>query len=396
MTSIPKLGTMLNQLIGKPSVSCVHPDIDMSNLTVISALAEWLESMGYQTTVSTLPDQTKNQPQKANLVAVLYPENVEPEEDGSIHGGLILAGHTDTVPFDESLWNSNPLAITEKDNRFYGLGTCDMKAFFAIALEAISRYKSSDLKKPLILVATADEESTMDGARLLVEQNKLHADYALIGEPTNLKPVRMHKGMMSDAIIINGQSGHSSNPELGASALEGMQSVMQDLLQWRTQLQQQYKDPAFTVPVPTMNFGHIHGGDNPNRICGSCELHFDFRCLPGMSQTELRQQIKEITARSLRNTPLTFEYKILFQGIPAFETNTDSDIVQLTESLSGHSAHSVAFGTEAPFFQQLQCETIILGPGSIDQAHQANEYLSHDQIKPMIKLIQQLVEKTCL
>jgi len=145
-----------------------------------------------------------------------------------------------------------------------------------------------------------------------------------------------------------------------------------------------------------MNFGHIHGGDNPNRICGSCELHFDLRCLPGMSRNELREQIKQITAKSLANSNLSFDYKILFQGIPAFETNIDSDIVKMTESLSGHSAHSVAFGTEAPYFQSLQCETIILGPGSIDQAHQANEYIEHNQIKPMQQIIQNLIEKTCM
>lgn len=395
MNDFPDFPHMLNSLISKPSVSCVHSDIDMSNMPVIGALEEWLNQAGYETSVNALPDQA-NGKKKANLIAILYPNNMCPAEDGSVHGGLILAGHTDTVPFDESLWDSNPLAITEKDNRFYGLGTCDMKAFFAIALQAVAKYKSSDLKKPLIIVATADEESTMDGARALAEQNKIHADYALIGEPTGLKPVHMHKGILSDAITVIGQAGHSSNPQLGASALEGMHKVMQALLSWRDTLQAQYQNPAFTVPVPTMNFGHIHGGDNPNRICGTCELHFDLRCLPGMSRHELREQIKHITAQSLANSDLRFDYDILFEGIPAFATDADSKIVKLTESLSGHSAHSVAFGTEAPYFQQLQCETIVLGPGSIDQAHQSNEYLAHDQIKPMLKLIQQLVEKTCL
>jgi len=394
--NLPKFQQMLGTLISTGSVSCVHNDIDMSNLPVIHVLEEWLSQAGFVTQINILPEQADQANQKANLVAVLYPDNIKPSDDGSVHGGLILAGHTDTVPFDESLWDSTPLAVTEKDNKFYGLGSCDMKAFFAMALTAIEKYKSSDLTKPLILVATADEESTMDGARYLVEQNKLHADYALIGEPTNLKPVHMNKGMLSDAITVIGQSGHSSNPQLGASALEGMHRVMHDLLAWRDKLQQQYQNTAFTVPVPTMNFGHIHGGDNPNRICGSCELHFDLRCLPGMSRNELREQIKQVSAQSLANSDLRLDYNILFDGIPAFETDINSEIVKMTESLSGHSAHSVAFGTEAPYFQSLECETIILGPGSIDQAHQANEYLAHDQIKPMIKLIQQLVEKTCM
>ncbi|VAW77453.1 Acetylornithine deacetylase [hydrothermal vent metagenome] len=394
--NFPKFQQMLTTLISTGSVSCIHQEIDMSNLSIIQVLETWLAQAGFVTQIELLPNQAHSSNQKANLTAILYPDTVKPTEDGSVHGGLILSGHTDTVPFDETLWNSAPLAVTEKDNKFYGLGSCDMKAFFAIALTAIEKYNRSDFKKTLILVATADEESTMEGARVLAEQNKIHADYALIGEPTNLRPVRMHKGMLSDSITVIGQSGHSSNPQLGASALEGMHQVMQDLLVWRDQLQQRYHNNAFTVPVPTMNFGHIHGGDNPNRICGACELHFDLRCLPGMARNELREQIKEITAQALVNSNLHFDYKILFQGIPAFETDSNSEIVKMTEALSGHSAHSVAFGTEAPYFQNLKCETIILGPGSIDQAHQANEFVAHNQIKPMIKLVQQLVEKTCM
>ena len=133
----------------------------------------------------------------------------------------------------------------------------------------------------------------MDGANMLVATGKPRARHAIIGEPTDLRPVRMHKGMMMEAVTVTGQSGHSSNPALGRNALEGMQQVMADLLAFRDELAARHRNPLFEVEVPTLNFGCIHGGDNPNRICGECELHFDLRPLPGMDLEELRAVIRE-------------------------------------------------------------------------------------------------------
>ena len=266
------------ELIEIPSISSVSPEWDMPNQPVIDWLAERLEAGGWRVELIDVPDK----PGKTNLLATL----------GRGDGGLVLAGHTDTVPCDPERWNSDPFALAERDNRLYGLGTADMKSFLALAMAACAELDPAALKTPLMLLATADEESTMAGARALVAAGRPKARFAVIGEPTGLKPVRMHKGILMEAIRVEGRSGHSSDPSLGANALEGMHEIITALLRWRDNLQAQSSDAAFAVPVSTMNLGHIRGGDNPNRICGSCELHIDVRMLPGMDRQALRQELR--------------------------------------------------------------------------------------------------------
>jgi len=217
----------------------------------------------------------------------------------------------------------------------------------------------------------------------------------VIGEPTGLRPVHMHKGVMMEAIRVVGRAGHSSDPALGNSALEGMHRVIGELIAWRTELQARYRNPLFRVAVPTLNLGHIHGGDNPNRICGHCELHFDIRPLPGMDLDALRGEVERRVGHVLRDSGLSFERRALFGGIPAAETAATTDIVQAAERLTGHSAEAVAFGTEAPYLNQLGLQTIVLGPGDIDQAHQPDEYLALDRVQPMQDIVRGLVRRFC-
>ena len=253
----------IRQLIATPSVSSVNPPFDMGNRPVIDLLANWLEEAGFAVQIQPIPGR----PDKANLIAV----------KGRGEGGLVLSGHTDTVPYDDALWSTDPFRATEKDHRLYGLGSTDMKSFLALAIAVAEEIPANQLQAPLYLIATADEESSMSGAKALVAAADIGARHAVIGEPTGLKPVRMHKGVMMEGIRVIGRSGHSSNPALGRNALEGMCQVMSELLEFRTELQQQYRNPLFSVPVPTLNLGHIHGGDNPNRICGQCDLSIDLR-----------------------------------------------------------------------------------------------------------------------
>ena len=377
----PDLRALLTGLIATPSMSSVSPAFDTSNRPVIDLLAQWLFDLGFQVEVLPLPTQ----PHKANLIATL--------RHGP--GGLVLAGHTDTVPYDEGRWNHDPFRLTEADNRLYGLGTSDMKGFFAVAIEAARRFDAKQLQQPLILLATADEESSMDGAQALVELGRPKARYAVIGEPTGLRPVNAHKGIMMEGIRLTGRSGHSSNPALGNSALEGMHKVIGELLAWRSELQTGHRDPRFSVPVPTLNLGHIHGGDNPNRICGECELHIDLRPLPGMELDELRAVMERRLGETLAGSGLQLDIRRLFHGTPAMHTAETSEIVQVAERLTGHSAEAVAFCTEGPYLNALGMETIILGPGDIDQAHQPDEYLALDRIEPMIGILTQLIERFC-
>lgn len=377
----PDLITMMKQLIETASISSVQPALDMSNLPVIELLAGWLEDLGFAVEVPAVP----NEPGKANLIARI----------GAGTGGLVLAGHTDTVPCDEHLWSHDPFQLTETDGRLYGLGTADMKAFLALALEAARHENAKTLTAPLTILATADEESSMTGAKALVAQGKSLGQHAIIGEPTGLKPVRMHKGIMMDAIAIHGRSGHSSDPSLGANAMEAAHAVIGDLMKWRGEIRARESNAAFAVPYATLNLGHIHGGDNPNRICGDCEIHIDLRPLPGMDTEELREELRARVRRVLENTPFELEFRVLFDGIPALETAADAAIVSAAETLTGQDSSAVAFGTEGPYFKKLGTDTIILGPGDIEQAHQPDEYLALDTIQPTLQILEGMIHRFC-
>ncbi|NKI18164.1 acetylornithine deacetylase [Spongiibacter sp. KMU-166] len=377
----PRLLDMMGQLIALPSVSATSERWDMGNRKVIEQLANWLEPLGFKVRIMPLAN-----PDKANLIATY----------GSGEGGLVLAGHTDTVPYDEAKWQSDPFTLSERDNRYYGLGSADMKGFFALVIEALKPMLEQNFKSPLIILATADEESSMDGARALVKADLSGARYAIVGEPTGLRPIRAHKGMMMEGITITGRSGHSSNPALGNNALEAMHEVMGALMTLRGQLQQQYHHPGFAVPGPSMNFGCIHGGDNPNRICGQCELHFDIRPVPGMEVAATRERLQQLLTPIAERRKINIGLRELMPGIEAYEQAANSELVQMVEQLTGLGAETVGFATEASFFQKLGMQTIVMGPGHIDQAHQPDEYLGADQITDGITLLQQLIAKVCL
>ena len=371
----------LRQLVSTPSVSSTDPNWDQGNREVIDLLATWLSDMGFSTEIQDVAADGA----KANLIATL----------GSGPGGLVLAGHTDTVPFDEGRWQSDPLALTERDQRLYGLGSTDMKGFFPLAIAAASQFLDKPLRQPLILLATADEESSMNGARQLAAAGRPKARAAIIGEPTSLVPVRMHKGIMMEAVRVTGRAGHSSNPDLGNSALEGMHAVMGELMAYRQQLGERYHNEFFKIAVPTLNLGCIHGGDSPNRICGQAELHFDLRMVPGGDNATVHGEIGQRLAEVASRHALDIELRPLIQDVAPFEQPADSELVRLAEKLTGHSSEAVAFATEAPFLQQLGMETIVMGPGSIDRAHQPDEYLELEQIQPCIALLQQCIRHYC-
>ena len=377
----PSLNAMLEGLIAAPSVSCVNPELDQSNRRVIDLLAQWLDGAGFRTEVLDVPGR----PGKANLVGTL----------GAGAGGLVLAGHTDTVPYSEDRWTHDPFRLTEDGGRLYGLGTCDMKSFLGIAIEAARGLEAKDLKRPLVILATADEESSMSGARALAEAGRPLGRYAVIGEPTGLKPVRLHKGVMGESVRLTGRTGHASDPSLGRNALDGMQEVMGDIMAWRAELMERYRHPAFALPGPTVNLGHIHGGDNPNRICGDCELHLDLRVLPGMRADDLRAELAQRVEAVAGRRSLEWEVKPLFAGIPPAETPAESAIVKAGEELTGHVAEAVSFGTEAPFFNRLGMETLVMGPGDVAQAHQPDEYLEAARIPPTLALLRGLIRRFC-
>lgn len=218
---LPTLKDQFAALIAAPSVSCTQPALDQSNRQVIDLLAGWLGDLGFKCDIQQVS------PGKFNLLA----------SRGTGPGGLVLAGHSDTVPYDEQLWASDPLKLTETDGRWVGLGSCDMKGFFALVIEAVIPLLEHGFKQPLLILATCDEESSMSGTRALAEAGQPLGRAAVIGEPTGLRPIRMHKGILMDRIDILGRSGHSSDPSLGRSAMEAMHAVMGELMGLRQQWQ---------------------------------------------------------------------------------------------------------------------------------------------------------------
>ena len=300
------------------------------------------------------------------------------------------------LPVEGQNWDSDPFELSERGDRLYGRGSCDMKGFFTAIMAAVQSIDPKKLKQPIIVVATADEESGMAGAKKLLHEGRPQARYAVIGEPTSNRPIRMHKGILMESIRLVGSSGHSSDPSLGQNALEGMHHVIAALLRYRLEIQQQHICDDFAVPHPTLNFGAIKGGDNPNRICGDCELHLDARLVPGLSVNEVRTEIQRLATINAREFGLNVEFKALFDGIESMETSSASHIVKTCEALTGFSASSVDFATEAPFLNQLGMETVIMGPGSIKLAHQPNEYLELRELDRCRQLLEQLIQNLCL
>jgi acetylornithine deacetylase len=370
---------MIAALIATPSVSCVHADLDMSNRAVIDRIAEWSEGLGFEVEIQAVDEG------KSNLIA----------RAGKGSDGLVLSGHTDTVPCDPTLWSSDPFSARETDDRIYGLGSCDMKSFLALALTASSGFDLDNLKRPLTLVATADEETTMSGARLIADNGNKLGRFCVIGEPNGLAPIRQHKGNLTMSVEYLGQSGHASDPALGNNALEGMYHLMTALFAYRARIAGQYNDPAFTIPTPTMNLGHIHGGDNSNRICGACELLIDIRFLPSMSYAALQSDLEQMAASVATTRGLEVHTQTFGEG-RAMDTDEASELAQYLTHLTGKQTGSVAFGTEAPYFNSMQTETIVIGPGSIKQAHQPDEFLPLAQIDPTIHLLRSLIDRFCV
>ncbi|CAH0541686.1 acetylornithine deacetylase [Vibrio marisflavi] len=375
---LPGFKEIYSGLISTSSISSTDPSWDEGNLQVIEKLESWLNDIGFDVQINQV------KPGKYNLIA----------KKGSGEGGLLLAGHSDTVPFDQGRWNYEPHALTEDNNRFYGLGTADMKGYFAFIIDAVKNIDWSKQTKPLYILATCDEETTMIGARDFAHNAPFKPDYCIIGEPTSLVPIRAHKGHVANAIRITGKSGHSSDPALGVNAIEIMHEVLFALKNLRDDLIKQYHHPGFAIPTPTLNLGHIHGGDSANRICGCCELHYDIRPLPGISLDGLDNMLKHCLQEVEQKWPGRIAITPLHEPVPGFECQHDHPFISQMETICELPSETVNYCTEAPFLQQL-CPTLVLGPGSINQAHQPDEYLDFKFIQPTLDVLSKAIYKYC-
>ena len=373
---------MLASLVGTPSVSSPDVRFDQSNRGVVELVAGWAERLGMRVELLPLPGQSE----KLNLIATL----------GEGDDGLVLSGHTDTVPYDEHGWSHDPFVLTEADGRLYGLGTADMKAFFPAALHAIAATDRATIQRPITLLGTADEESTMNGAAALANSGRRLGSVAVIGEPTGLVPVRKHKGVWMSKITIEGRSGHASDPNKGVNAIEGLGRALAALEHWQRVLAERHTDPEFDVPHPTINLGRVLGGDSPNRICAHVELDLDMRLLPSMASQEVQAELRDVVGDALQGGEWSFAAEPTGVDVRPYALPEESRFCRLVESITKRPSRAVMFGTEAPFFEQLGLETVVLGAGDIDVAHRPDEYVRVAAMEEATNLYGQIIRKVCV
>lgn len=284
---------------------------------------------------------------------------------------LALVGHTDCVPFDPA-WKE-ALTLTEKDDKLFGRGACDTKAFIACALHAAER----NPREGLMLVFTADEEVGCTGAKKLVTLKQGRARYAIVGEPTSLIPIRAHKGYCTADIEIFGREGHSAYPDQGASAIFRAARFIK-LLEERSHGElraTQHQDSEFEPPFTSVNVGTIAGGKAKNIIPGSCRFIVEWRPIPkqpaSFVASMLEQIVKELSAED-PGFQVELRVNRMDRGV---DTRADSRVVQFLQQQTGNAPQTVPFGTEAPQLTELGAEAVVFGPGDIRDAHKTGEYV---------------------
>jgi acetylornithine deacetylase len=339
---------------------------------------------------------------KANLAAVIGPARADRE-------GLTLCGHTDVVPATEPEWTSDPFRAVPSGDTIVGRGTADMKGFLALAVAAFAETDSGSLDRPLALLFTYDEEVGTRGARRLVETGGTPEPLprrTIVGEPTSLTPARLHKGHLRARISIQGRAAHSGVPHIGRSAIEPAARVVVALTELRSALESESPDHATAfpqVPFVTLNVGTIQGGVAANVIPDRCEVELGARLLPGMDAGPLVARIEAAVANAIGETP--YEIEVVGDSPPALLDETSDLWAWLSaetarESRGGSAdgpagSSSVPFATDAGWLQQLGFECVIWGPGSIEVAHRANEFVPLEDLSRGRDTIGRAVAQWC-
>jgi len=330
---------------------------------------------------------------KSNLMATIGP---------NIEGGVVLSGHTDVVPVDGQPWTTDPWVLTRKDGRLYGRGTCDMKSFLAIALAAAPQFAKADLKRPVHYAFSYDEEVGCLGAPDMIDEivkSVPRPAAVLVGEPTDMQAISGLKGISTWKVTVTGKEAHSSMPYLGASANMAAIRLLTYLVKMAEDLEAR-ADPAspFLPKGATITVGMINGGTATNILARECIFFFDLRCPPGQDP---REAVKPFLAEA---AAVDAELKVRFEdcGVlvenrsltPAFAPEKDGYAEGLARRLAGDNGpmRVASYGAEAGQFQQAGFSTILCGPGSIDQAHQPNEFIEISQIERGAAFMSRLIE----
>ena len=317
--------------------------------------------------------------------------------------GVILSGHTDVVPAIPKEWTSDPYVAREKDNKVYGRGTCDMKGFIACTLAVAPLFASKKLKAPIHFSYTFDEETGCLGAPFVLADLKkrdINFSACIIGEPTSMKAITAHKGYNEYITYFTGLSGHASNPENGVSAIEYAIRYSNKLIELRDELKKRNsKKTSFSPSYSTLQIGKISGGIGANVIPDQCSLEWEVRPINKDDGDFVSKNIdsfaKDILLPEMKkNNPKGNIKKEIIGEVVGFNKEEKSEAANLVCNLTGDNAkETMSFGTEAGLFQNSGISTVICGPGSIEQAHTVDEYITFDQLKKCLKMLISLQEK---
>ena len=384
----------LTRLIGFDTVS------RHSNLALIEDVQAYCEHLGL--TVDLTFNEAKN---KANLF-VTVPAGANADE---VNHGLVLSGHTDVVPVDGQEWTSEPFIATIRGDKLYGRGACDMKGFIACALtllpQAAKLSKNGQLRRPLHLALSFDEEVGCLGAPLILADLKARGitpDYCIVGEPTKMTMVVAHKGIAVYRCRVHGKSAHSSLTKQGvnaisyASRLIGYVDTLAEELSHRDGALDD-NDALFDVPYSTLSVGTIKGGTATNIVPNLCEFTFDYRNLPHMTQDDIlapiQAKVAELSAQMQARAADTGIELMQEESVPAMTDSDSAELQALIAALTGDDKrHKVAYATEGGQFTNAGIPTIICGPGSIEQAHKADEYVELSEIERCDGFLQKLLD----
>ncbi len=366
---------MIDRLIEFPTVS------RDSNLGLIEFARDYLAGLGVRPHL--VYDRHEK---KANLFCSLG------DEGAMKAGGLVLSGHTDTVPVDGQDWASDPFRASHRDGRIHGRGSADMKGFIAIALAWAPRFLAAAERTPIHLSLTYDEETTFLGVRGLVAdlaERGIEPAACIIGEPTDMQAIVAHKGKRDFCCRVRGREAHSALAPTGVNAIEFAARLIAYIRAVADRMSRgEPRDARFGVPYTTLQTGTIRGGIATNVVPRDCEFTFEMRNIPTTPTDALVEEIvgyakRELLPEMRRVAPdadIAFEPGL---NLPAFGIAPDAPVVQFAQRLA-RTAHlgtgAVSFATEASIFMNAGIPTVVLGPGSIEQAHKPDEYISYAQV----------------
>ena len=373
---------MIEKLVGFPTVS------RDSNLDLIGFVREYLAEHGVESHVVPNPEGTK-----ANLYATVGP---------AVEGGVVLSGHTDVVPVDGQPWDTDPFTVTERDGRLYGRGTCDMKSFSACGLALVPEMLEAGLKRPIHFALSYDEEVGCQGAPSMIAElvERLPAPRAVIvGEPSDMRLVNAHKGISGFETVVTGHEAHSSQTHRGVSAVMNAARLIHFIDEMARECASRPRpESGFVPPYTTIHVGMVKGGTAGNIISRECRFVWDLRNMPDDDPQPYLERFEaycrdEVLPEMRRIAP---EADIVTRGnysTPGLRAEPGSAADALVRALTGdNDTGVVSYGTEAGQFQEAGFSTIVCGPGSIDQAHQPNEFIERSQVDLCMKTLRRLIE----